>query len=240
MKRLKALSTASILAVLLHGCAWWDSTAISYATIDDDDGIPTNESDPVSGNTPTSKKRRTATREQRVFIWHSDYSAGIGTKNGICAQAATTMRSTSVEAEAKATDALAKVVAGQAVGDPKEAASGILRLNQNSALTNATSVQTSYANISLFYLCQISLNQELEAETIKAMWAKAHEAAVSLSKEATEVAKLLVTQVPSRSTAENEAFEAIGPIANVAAPPSNGMVGNEASNESENKSVSNW
>ncbi|MES2497931.1 MAG: hypothetical protein V4618_17595 [Pseudomonadota bacterium] len=189
MRRFTSICFATAFGLMLHGCAHWDSRAMSYVTNDSAD----------------------ANREQRVFIWGSDYSAGIGTQEGICAQAATTMKSTSVEASAKVSDGLVAVIAGEAAsGSPKDAAAAMIALNRNSALTNATSVQTSYANISLFYLCQISLNRKLEADAIQSMWAVAHETATQLSKDAVDVARLLVTPISKlEDEINNEAYNGV-------------------------------
>jgi hypothetical protein len=142
----KALILAS-LALQLGGCAAMNSRAMSYR----------NEE---GGN-------------QRVFLWGSQYSAGIGSNNGVCAQPATTARTTSASGEANAGVALVQAL--QPALDqlsPGEAARVGFGITQSVMLTNATNPQTAYANIAYFYLCQIALNnkQGLGPDHIVQMW----------------------------------------------------------------------
>lgn len=111
-----------------------------------------------------------ATRQ--VFIWKSNYSAGIGTESGICAQGALTAVANSVKANAEAGAGLKElIVPSLTAGSGEKLGQAALSLGQSVTLTNATNNQTAFANISLFYLCQISLNRSLPAESIERMWA---------------------------------------------------------------------
>ena len=143
---MKLIQTGCIALVFcnLAGCAKWkDSTAMAYSS--DVDG--------------------------KVFIWRSNYSAGIGTKNGLCAQGALTAVANNMDASAKAGAGLAGVIVpGLGSGNKEDLAKAALSLGQSVTLTNATNNQTAFANISLFYLCQISLNRNLDAKTIAQMW----------------------------------------------------------------------
>ncbi len=77
----------------------------------------------------------------RVIVWNPDYSAGIGNAKGQCAQGALTMTASSLGA---ALEIVGKIEAGV---DYSEAVTAL----------NASNVQTSYANLGFFYLCQLAL-----------------------------------------------------------------------------------
>lgn len=87
--------------------------------------------------------------QSRVFIWGSDYSAGIGTQHGICAQGALTATASSAALGAAFSDGTGTIDA-EVAAEYAEAVS----------VLNASSVQTAYANIAYFYLCQIALNSQ--------------------------------------------------------------------------------
>ncbi len=120
---MKIIVSAVIAACLLSGCATTKIGARSYYDANRDNGI----------QTPGS----------RVFIWDSDYSAGIGNSRGQCAQGALTATATSLGA---AIDVIGKAKAG-------------LDVAQSIETVNVSSVETAYANLGYFYLCQILLNE---------------------------------------------------------------------------------
>ena len=111
---LRKSTALAILLLIMPGCAKINSTAISYPSTD----------------------------AQRLFIWKSNYSAGMGTNSGICAQGALTAFSSNVTGSIPIKGVL-------------EADVGVTNSVSN---INATNNQTAYANISLFYFCQIALN----------------------------------------------------------------------------------
>lgn len=84
----------------------------------------------------------------RVFIWDSDYSAGIGNSRGQCAQGALTATARSIGAaiDIATQDDLAKGKSG-------------LNIAEKIETINVSSVETAYANLGYFYLCQILLNE---------------------------------------------------------------------------------
>lgn len=105
---------------------------------------------------------------QRLFVWGSDYSAGIGTDKGICAQGALTGRAINTKAEIETAIQQLK-----SVGFTQEQA--VLALN-------ASNGQTVYISSSLFYLCQIAVNRaDLSKDDIVAMWQAAHTAAIAVN-----------------------------------------------------------
>ena len=136
-----------VAAVQLGGCASMNSTAMSYRNQE-------------GGN-------------QRVFLWASQYSAGIGSNGGVCAQPATTARSNAASGEVTASAAILEAIA-PALRElpPGEAARVGMGVTSSVMLTNATNPQTAYANIAYFYLCQISLNagERFTADQIVQMW----------------------------------------------------------------------
>ena len=109
----------------------------------------------------------------QLYVWRSDYSAGIGQNGQMCAQAATTARATGASADASVNTAVLAAVAPQlAALPPQEAAALTASLQQSVMLTNSTNGQTAFANIAYFYLCQISLNakDKLSSADILKMW----------------------------------------------------------------------
>jgi hypothetical protein len=140
----KLIATLAILP-LVAGCAALNTRAISYP--------------PGNGS--------------QLFVWGSQYSAGIGRENGMCAQAATTARATAASVDAAVNNsvmaALVPALAGLSQGEAARVAGGI---SQSVMLTNATNAQTAYANIAYFYLCQISLNRGLSPPEIMQMWSE--------------------------------------------------------------------
>ena len=138
-----------LLAVCVGGCAGLDRSAISYKPIG------------------------TETSPQRLFVWRSNYSAGVSSQGGICVQAATTARAMSAELDVAANTALLKaLVPTLAAAGNEEAAKASAAIRQSVMLTNATSGQTAYANIAYFYLCQISQNKNLSSDQVVSMWSE--------------------------------------------------------------------
>lgn len=118
-----------------------------------------------------------------LFVWDSDYSAGIGTKEGICVQAATTMTAANLEANVAASNDLLKLATPTAM----ETNSGELidlgvKQSETVARTNVSTAQTAFTNISLFYLCQVSLNRTLSEESVVAMWRATNETVTSIGR----------------------------------------------------------
>lgn len=99
----------------------------------------------------------------RLYVWKSNYSAGMASKEGgICAQGALTAVATSLTGSAKGS--------GGAPSTP----SAELTFGQQQALAmvNASNNQTAYANIAFFYLCQIANNAKLTPDQIVQMWSQ--------------------------------------------------------------------
>lgn len=110
-------------------------------------------------------------KEAKLFVWGSDYSAGIGTANGICAQAATTMRAANLDVDVSASnDFLKAAIPTLAPAEQGELIDLGIAQTQTVAATNVSTSQTAFANIAFFYLCQISLNSQVEDASIVAMW----------------------------------------------------------------------
>lgn len=148
--RIAAAICSPVLAIGLSGCAWQHLTSDSYVH---------------GGNT------------NRVFVWNSDYSAGIGTEHGICAQGALTATARTAALGAQVADK-AKTIDARAAAEYAEAVAAL----------NVSSVQTSYANIAYFYLCQISLNRtgetsdgRLTGNQIEAMFKAVGESAAKIN-----------------------------------------------------------
>jgi hypothetical protein len=120
----KKLSFIIALILIAPGCAKINSTGISFAKTD----------------------------AQRLFIWKSNYSAGMGTNSGICAQGALTAFATSADFSAN----LPKQIPPTDIG---------YKQTQAIARINSSNNQTAYANISFFYLCQIMLNSMKKTTT---------------------------------------------------------------------------
>ncbi len=125
---MKKLTLAVVALSLLSGCAQNRIGAHSYY-----------DADRKTGNSIPGS---------RVFIWDSDYSAGIGNSRGQCAQGALTATATSLGA---AIDLTTKGDIGTARGG--------LDIAQSIETINVSSVETAYANLGYFYLCQILLNE---------------------------------------------------------------------------------
>jgi len=140
-----------VLAFALTGCVYGDSRAISFAN-------------PEQGNA------------QRIFVWKSEYSAGMGGTDGMCAQGALTTKATSKDQGMSITDSMIPKA-----GDGADLIKLKNRVAQSVILTNVSNGQTAYANIALFYLCQISLNQKLKAAEITKMWKIANDTAIRVS-----------------------------------------------------------
>lgn len=109
--------------------------------------------------------------DSALYVWNSDYSAGIGTKNGICVQAATTMSAVDTDTTVKVSEDILKLAQIPAL---QSSGGDLLDLGvttqETVARTNATTAQTAYANIAFFYLCQVSLNGQVSEESVVEMW----------------------------------------------------------------------
>lgn len=109
--------------------------------------------------------------QSQLFVWRSEYSAGIGTQGGICAQAATTMKASNTDVDISGSDDWLKLAAPTlATTEHGELIDLGIAQNQTVALTNVTTAQTAFANIAFFYLCQISLNNKVSDESLVSMW----------------------------------------------------------------------
>ena len=150
-----------VLGVTLSGCgiAHMESRGIAYA------------SDRTAWKNGTVRE----SKAQRLFVWKSDYSAGIGTEEGICVQGALTAVAKGTEASAKlGPAALLAVNPALSAKATEDLVTIGAKQSQSVMLTNTTNGQTAFANIALFYLCQISLNRSLDPATIASMWAETH------------------------------------------------------------------
>ncbi|GGH04553.1 hypothetical protein GCM10007420_21280 [Glycocaulis albus] len=165
---------ALIAGLALSGCAKLHSTGIAYR-------------DPS---------------QSRVFIWRSDYSAGIATEDGICAQGALTARASETNLDMGVSDRALALLQSPALSEQAEELVGIAsRQAQTVMLTNATNGQTAFANIAYFYLCQISLNGQLSEDTIQTMWADTTRAVASIAQTGLTPASV---QSPNQDTGQSD------------------------------------
>lgn len=174
MKWTRLAACGIALAPLASGCAMMDSRAISF---------------PDRGN---------ARNYQRLFMWRSHYSAGMGTNGGICAQAATTAQARSSDTRVTAGGGLLVPFSPAQLGAMSEAqlAAVSRTSNTNVMLTNATNGQTAFANIAFFYLCQLSLNNSLTDEQVASLWRSTLETVERVSITSIETSSLLATTPP--------------------------------------------
>lgn len=150
----------------------------------------------LSGCASTQMSARSyldADRASRVIIWNSDYSAGIGNTRGQCAQGALTMTANSLGA---ALDIVGKAKAGV---DYSEAVTAL----------NVSNVQTSYANLGYFYLCQLALNdlsnnKVLTATDLKEMFLDVGETAEKLGENTGQTSAVIS---PKQTSALQALFE---------------------------------
>lgn len=135
------------LGLAATACASWDSAGIAY----NDDS--------------------------KLFVWRSNYSAGMGTSDGICAQAATTMQANNTQVDVQASDAVLGLINPATLTSAQSSELIDLGVAQTQTIgtTNVSNGQTAFANIAFFYLCQISLNGQLEDATIAEMWESTNE-----------------------------------------------------------------
>ncbi len=142
---MKRFACCAVIMPLLTGCAHMYSRSIAYEN-------------------PSAS---------HMYVWRSDYSAGVGNNGKVCAQAATTARATGASARTSVNTAvLAAMAPTLAALPPSEAAALATSVEQSVMLTNSTNGQTAFANIAFFYLCQVSLNagDKLSAADIVKMW----------------------------------------------------------------------
>ncbi|WP_299328198.1 hypothetical protein [Parasphingopyxis sp.] len=86
----------------------------------------------------------------QVFVWNSEYSAAVGNRIGTCAQGALTMSARSFAGALEASQELA--------AQGQQSARAAAEFAENVSALNVSNTQTSFANISYFYACQIVLN----------------------------------------------------------------------------------
>lgn len=119
-----------VLTTTLSGCAKLQSTAMSF----------------TEGSTG------------RVFLWHPDYSAGIGKDDKLCIQGALTARGRSGNAD------LEVPIEGMTTQAKAKYVEALTKLNPSTA-------QTTYANNAFFAICQLALNEDdITAEHILQMF----------------------------------------------------------------------
>lgn len=143
------LGALFLSAAALSGCAYLNTTARSYP----------------QGATG------------RLFVWDSDYAAGVGRDNAMCVQGAQTATSTSANV---AIDLVNRARAGGGFG-------------QSVVILNPSSPQTTYANNAYFAICQLAMNANspgievddgaplLSGDQIVAMFGVASATAVQIS-----------------------------------------------------------
>lgn len=135
-----------------------------------------------------------------LYVWASDYSAGIGTQHGVCVQSATTMTAANLEANIEASNELMKL-ANPAMTDTNEGALINLGVQQTEtvAQTNTSTAQTAYANIAYFYLCQITLNrQQMTDQQIVTMWEASTNAIAAIGQTSGAVNQLKPDEIEAR------------------------------------------
>lgn len=101
-----------------------------------------------------------------ISVWNSDLSAAIENKNGqICMQRAMTAKSFNKEAEVRISDSILKL--SQKIAEsPQKDTQDLIRfqneVKETLAVLTTTTERTAYLDIGLFYICQISMNKNLE------------------------------------------------------------------------------
>jgi uncharacterized protein YceK len=184
---MKKILSIIVVTCVVSGCAKINSTAISYRGAD----------------------------AQRLFVWKSNYSAGMGTNSGICAQGALTALASSTDLDAK-------------LPNGKEITDFGVKQTQSIARINSSNNQTAFANISLFYLCQIVLNsrkkttvdeknskgevtkttvvyeQGMDFDKIQNMWNASINATKDISKDSAGLDRI---DSPSLNRSENKAVD---------------------------------
>lgn len=108
------LATVAVLGFSVTGCAYLGTTSRSYE----------------AGSTG------------RLFVWDSEYAAGVGRDNAMCVQGAQTASANSFNA---AIDVVEEISAGGGFG-------------QSVIVLNPASPQTTYANNAYFSICQLAMN----------------------------------------------------------------------------------
>ena len=108
------LATVTLLGMSVTGCAYLGTTSRSYG----------------EGSTG------------RLFVWDSEYAAGVGRDNAMCVQGAQTASANSFNA---AVDVVEEISGGGGFG-------------QSVIVLNPASPQTTYANNAYFAICQLAMN----------------------------------------------------------------------------------
>lgn len=162
-------------------------------------------------------------KDSSLFVWDSDYSAGVGTKGGICVQAATTMTASNLEANIAASNEIMRLAVPtlQAANEGELIDLG-MQQTQTVAQTNVSTAQTSFANIAFFYLCQVSLNRALEEDSIVQMWRATTEALPTIGQTSGTV-----TQIKSDQTREQDGHDDGGAGSSAPGDTGSGSVTND-------------
>lgn len=140
----------------------------------------------------------------RVFAWDSDFSAGMGDENGMCAQGALTARAVNYGAALNA-------VAGR----PDISANAALQLAEDVMAINATSTQTAYANLGYFFVCQLALNnmsadtdRQFTTEQVVAMFEHVGETARQINQPASRTSSISARELTAfRAFAEQNGLD---------------------------------
>lgn len=160
-----------------------------------------------------------------LYVWDSAYSAGIGTENGVCVQAATTMTAANIDANVKASNDIMRLVTpGITATNEGDLINLGAKQTETVALTNVSTSQTAFANIAFFYLCQISLNSSMEEESIVQMWEATVEALPSIGQSTVPMLSIRPDPIGAGNLGNGGAGNG-GVGASPAGPAGNGGVG---------------
>lgn len=113
------LITLSAITLCLSGCAHINSRAISY------EGAPDKNS-------------------SRLFVWNSEYSAGVGINQRMCVESARVAKENNTKGEVDGVEQVTVEVSN----------------DQDVVILNPGNAQTTFSSGAYFALCQISMNRD--------------------------------------------------------------------------------
>lgn len=116
---MKKLITLSAVTLFLSGCAHVNSRAISYEGVKDKNS-------------------------SRLFVWNSEYSAGVGINQRMCVESARVAKENNSKGEVDGVEQVKLEVSN----------------DQDVVVLNPGNEQTTFSSGAYFALCQISMNRE--------------------------------------------------------------------------------
>lgn len=125
-----------------------------------------------------------------VIVWSNESNAAIINKQGrVCMQNALAIKTTNSTANVKLSEALLKLskIASKELKDNSKSNKESLlavtaSIDQAATLLTTTTERTSFLNTGMFYLCQISANDNIENKDIEKLLAKLITSASGLKK----------------------------------------------------------